>query len=40
LIEFEKILLLAAGARKKIFLTFPIEIGIFISDKETRSSAS
>jgi hypothetical protein len=37
LIEFEKILLLAAGARKKIFLTFPIEIGIFISDKGNKN---
>ncbi|WP_292371419.1 MULTISPECIES: DUF432 domain-containing protein [unclassified Methanosarcina] len=33
LIEFEKILLLAAGAKRKIFLTFPIEIGVFIADK-------
>jgi uncharacterized protein len=33
LIEFEKSLLLAGGARRKIFLTFPIEIGVFISDK-------
>jgi hypothetical protein len=33
LIEFEKPLLLAGGMRKKIFLTFPIEIGVFISDK-------
>lgn len=33
LVEFEKILLLAAGAKRKIFLTFPIEIGVFIADK-------
>lgn len=33
LIEFEKTLLLAGGARRKIFLTFPIEIGVFIADK-------
>lgn len=33
LIEFEKTLLLAGGAKKRIFLTFPVEIGIFISDK-------
>jgi hypothetical protein len=33
LIEFEKTLLLPGGARRKIFLTFPIEIGIFISDR-------
>ena len=37
LIEFEKMLLLAAGARETIFLTFPIEIGIFISDKENKN---
>ncbi len=37
LIEFEKMLLLAAGARKKIFLTFPIEIGVFISDKRSKN---
>lgn len=37
LIEFEKTLLLAAGARKKIFLTFPIEIGVFISDKGNKN---
>jgi len=36
-IEFEKMLLLAAGARKKIFLTFPIEIGVFISDKRSEN---
>ncbi|HWQ49315.1 MAG TPA: DUF432 domain-containing protein [Methanosarcina sp.] len=33
LIEFEKTLLLAGGAKRKIFLTFPIEIGVFIADK-------
>lgn len=33
LIEFEKTLLLAGGAKRKVFLTFPIEIGVFISDK-------
>jgi hypothetical protein len=33
LIEFEKTLLLPGGARRKIFLTFPIEIGVFISDR-------
>ncbi|WP_292391125.1 DUF432 domain-containing protein [Methanosarcina sp. UBA5] len=32
LIEFEKTLLLAGGARRKIFLTFPVEIGVFIAD--------
>lgn len=32
LIEFEKTLLLAGGEKRQIFLTFPIEIGIFISD--------
>ncbi len=37
LIEFKKMLLLAAGARKTIFLTFPIEIGIFISDKGNKN---
>ena len=37
LIEFEKTLLLAGGAKKKIFLTFPIEIGVFISDKENKN---
>jgi uncharacterized protein len=34
MIEFEKSLLLAGGTVKTIFLTFPIEIGVFISDKE------
>lgn len=33
LIEFEKTLLLVGGAKRRIFLTFPIEIGVFISDK-------
>lgn len=37
MIEFEKILLLAGGAKKKIFLTFPIEIGIFIADKGNKN---
>lgn len=37
LIEFEKVLLLAGGAKKKIYLTFPIEIGIFIADKGNKN---
>jgi len=37
LIEFEKTLLLAGGAKNRIFLTFPIEIGIFISDKDDKN---
>jgi hypothetical protein len=37
LIEFEKSLLLAGGARRKIFLTFPIEIGVFISDEGNKN---
>lgn len=37
LIEFEKTLLLAGGAKRKIFLTFPIEIGVFIADKEDKN---
>ena len=37
LIEFEKTLLLAGGAKNKIFLTFPIEIGVFISDKDDKN---
>ncbi|HWQ44908.1 MAG TPA: DUF432 domain-containing protein [Methanosarcina barkeri] len=37
LIEFEKTLLLAGGAKRKIFLTFPIEIGVFISDKDEKN---
>lgn len=37
LVEFEKVLLLAGGAKKKIFLTFPIEIGIFIADKGNKN---
>ena len=32
LIEFEKTLLLAGGEKRQIFLTFPVEIGVFISD--------
>jgi uncharacterized protein len=34
LVEFEKSLLVAGETIKKIFLTFPIEIGVFISEKE------
>jgi hypothetical protein len=37
LIELEKVLLLAGGAKKKIFLTFPIEIGIFIADRGNKN---
>lgn len=37
MIEFEKVLLLSGGAKKKIFLTFPIEIGIFIADKGNKN---
>jgi hypothetical protein len=37
LIEFEKTLLLAGGAKRKIFLTFPIEIGVFIADREEKN---
>ncbi|AKB19957.1 MULTISPECIES: DUF432 domain-containing protein [unclassified Methanosarcina] len=37
LIEFEKTLLLAGGEKKQIFLTFPVEIGVFISENENRS---
>lgn len=37
LIEFEKTLLLAGGEKKQIYLTFPIEIGVFIADKENKS---
>ena len=37
LIEFEKMLILAGGAKNKIFLTFPIEIGVFISDKDYKN---
>ena len=37
LIEFEKTLLLAGGAKRRIFLTFPIEIGVFISDKGNKN---
>ncbi|MGE4494821.1 MAG: DUF432 domain-containing protein, partial [Methanosarcina sp.] len=32
LIEFEKTVLLAGGEKRQIFLTFPVEIGVFISD--------
>lgn len=32
LIEFEKTLILAGGEKKQVFLTFPVEIGIFISE--------
>ncbi|HWR24731.1 MAG TPA: DUF432 domain-containing protein, partial [Methanosarcina sp.] len=37
LIEFEKTILLGGGEKKQIFLTFPVEIGIFISDKGNKS---
>ncbi|MGB9929253.1 MAG: DUF432 domain-containing protein [Methanosarcina sp.] len=37
LIEFDKTLLLGAEEKKQIFLTFPIEIGIFISDDENKN---
>lgn len=37
LIEFEKMLLLGAGEKQQIFLTFPVEIGIFISEKTNKS---
>lgn len=37
LIEFEKTLLLAGGIRRKIFLTFPIEVGVFIADKGNKN---
>ncbi|MDD3247578.1 MAG: DUF432 domain-containing protein [Methanosarcina sp.] len=37
LIEFEKTLLLAGGDKKRIFLTFPIEIGVFISESKNKS---
>ncbi|AKB74675.1 hypothetical protein MSLAZ_1414 [Methanosarcina lacustris Z-7289] len=37
LIEFEKTLLLAEGDKKQIFLTFPIEIGVFISESKNKS---
>jgi len=37
LIEFEKTLLLAGGEKKQIFLTFPVEIGIFIADRGNKS---
>ncbi len=37
LIEFEKTLLLAGGEKKQIFLTFPVEIGVFISDHSNKN---
>lgn len=37
LIEFEKTLLLAGGKKKQIYLTFPVEIGVFISDAGNRN---
>jgi uncharacterized protein len=37
MIEFEKSLLLAGETIKTIFLTFPIEIGVFISDKGNKN---
>lgn len=37
LIEFEKTLILAEGEKKQIFLTFPVEIGVFISDNGNKS---
>lgn len=37
LIEFEKTLLIGAGEKKQIFLTFPVEIGIFISEKSSKN---
>lgn len=37
LIDFEKPLLLGAGEKQQIFLTFPIEIGIFISEKNSKN---
>lgn len=37
LIDFEKTLLLGAGEKQQIFLTFPIEIGIFISEKDNKN---
>lgn len=37
LIEFEKTLLLAGGEKKQIYLTFPVEIGVFISDSGNRN---
>lgn len=37
LIEFDKTLLLGAEEKKQIFLTFPIEIGVFISDSENKN---
>jgi hypothetical protein len=37
LIEFEKTLILAAGEKEQIFLTFPVEIGVFISDRGNKN---
>lgn len=37
LIEFEKTLLIGAGEKKQVFLTFPVEIGIFISEKTNKN---
>jgi hypothetical protein len=37
LIEFEKALFLDGKTRAKIFLTFPIEIGVFIADKGNKN---
>ncbi len=37
LIEFEKTLLIGAGEKKQVFLTFPVEIGIFISEKSNKN---
>lgn len=37
LIEFEKILLLGGGEKKQVFLTFPIEIGVFISENGNKN---
>ncbi len=37
LIEFEKTLLIGAGEKKQVFLTFPVEIGIFISGKTKKN---
>jgi hypothetical protein len=35
LIEFERVLVVEPGATRKIFLTFPIEIGVFIRGGES-----
>jgi uncharacterized protein len=37
LIEFEKTLLLAGGEKKRIFVTFPVEIGVFISENGNKN---